>query len=218
MSVEDPRNTLTARGPQASLDALGRLIAEIDVPLEQVEIEMPLVEMTREEAKKLGLKFPNSVGLKGDVYAYAAVMLAPASVSTSAINQLVVTGRAKIINDPRLAVLSGLTGRIQSTERRSAMLDFDYKEAPKGLAPGVAFISSSTGLTCGVEIVADMVNLQAQVELNNTTSEIVTTIRDNQTLAIRLSSFDPNSPTVRIAFLTARIIRRALDNVAVPGR
>ena len=211
IGVINPRKILLARGPQTSLDQLGELISEIDAPLTQVEVEMPIVEMARDDLRTLGLQFPENNTEKTDRYTRAAVTLAPDSASTSALNRLIAKGSARVINAPRLTAFSGLTAQLKSTESRSNTLDYDYKGDPKDLTPGVVFVASSTGLTCGVEVAGKTIALNATIEMDNIIATVKGTIRDGQTLAVRLPSFDPNSPTVRVAFLKPRILESTVD-------
>ena len=207
VAVEKERNRLTARGPLAGLDALSEIIRQIDVPLQQAEVRMTLVEVARDDLKTLGLTFPAKAGLPAEQQTRTAIALAPEG--GRALDELIQNKAAKLLSTPQFVVLSGLTGKVRATEMNSTILDYKYQDAPANSAPGFFFVETSNALTCGLEVTGDMVALRIRIEWDDTVASVAGTLRDGQTLAIRLPNSDPNSKTVRLGFLTPHIIKRA---------
>ena len=136
----DPQNVLLVKGSAQGIEALRKLVAEIDVPINQTEVEVQLLEMAPAVLDSLGLQFRWPVNDDGDSDKTWVGLADASDLTNQLINQLLVadTDRAvanapatladeevddlpryfKIITAPRVTVLDGLMAQLTSTETR----------------------------------------------------------------------------------------------------
>lgn len=150
------------------------------------------------------------------------------------------TERARMVTAPRVTVLDGLAASIASTEVRgfnvSAMKDSE-PEAPQpeetetdDAAPtvtmpytpppekpddnwelGRSLIRDQVCFKAMPVLHGDVMALAFQIIFNNDVTTASTTLRDGQTLPVRLQSGNAETGWVRVALIKVRILRRAGD-------
>ena len=140
---------------------------------------------------------------------------------------------AALIATPRVSVIDGLVATTQSTESRALLLadktnektDAAPQTKPKNqeetppkpdvdtnaLPEGIAFISGQTGVTIAPVLHGDAMSLAFSILLDGNMTQATTTLRDGQTLAIRLPNANSATGWPRVALITPRIIHRADD-------
>ena len=264
----DPQNViLVAGGSDEDFRRLGELIAVLDQPLRQVEIEAQFVELRSQDARTFGIDFSTSRGnFDASTTGFASAPV-PGSFAlgfvrnnfSARLNTLIANNRAKIITAPRVTAINNLTASLISNETRPLILTQVSQNIGGQQAQGqnLLFIQSQTSLNVTPTINGDdtiTVLMQPQVTTfdgsgglaNRTTRALqtVANVRDGDTIAlgglknISNSRNDYKVPLLGdipligglfrsktlneseselIIFLTARIIRRADDNVNVPG-
>ena len=141
----DPQNALLVKGTQAGLEALRKLVQEIDVPLKQVEVEAQIWEIAPAKLKSLSLVFRdtandeektsqqgadktadplNNIGA-GDYFARTA-FAAPTSNIAPILQELtagLADGSARVITAPSVIAIDGLVASLTSVEARALALD-----------------------------------------------------------------------------------------------
>ena len=106
----DPRNILRARGTAAGLEALQKLVAQIDVPLNTVEVEAQLWEVAPADLKALSLKLiemPDPEIYEGSHAMLTQTGLAvfpDAAPTVRALENLQTKGRASLYRGPRVTI------------------------------------------------------------------------------------------------------------------
>ena len=227
----DPKNEILVRGTAAGIEQLRALVAQLDVPLSEVEVEVQFCQLARAD---LGALSPSFVTEKtGENPVIVAGMgenpVVPPNQTnqfqigfirnnfTAKINDLIAQNKLKVITAPRVTAISGLTAKIQSQERRAftyAALSEDISDETKasGILPeGIAFSTSETGIVCTPLVYKDLIQLDLKASLAPRALHLMTTVKDGQTLAVEFPAENANSETATVLFVTARIIRRAGD-------
>ena len=145
MGSLDPQNRLQVKGSKAGIDALQKLVTELDVPITQIEVDAQIWDMSPARLASLPLVFRDAAsdeeklpilgdvtvgngGAKvgdGDIFTRTA-FAAPNSDMTSIMQKLnegIADGSARIINNPRTTVMDGLAAGLYSTESRALIFD-----------------------------------------------------------------------------------------------
>ncbi len=120
--VADPRtNTLIVTGTAEQLQLVEELIPKLDRPVEQVNVQVRIQEVTRSTLNNLGLKWQAAGGNLVAALADAGLSLifdatrSLAALNISAtLNALEKQGLSKRVNDSNITVLNNQKGRIQS--------------------------------------------------------------------------------------------------------
>ena len=236
----DPQNVLRVRGTKAGIEALQKLVKEIDVPLKQVEIEVQIWEMSPNTLESLPLVFRDTAKTGNSFntdFLSRIALAAPTSdiaPTTQILTAAIKTKFAHLIMAPRLTVIDGLVGTTQSNESRALLLNEKknatsqaeskkQEETPptpkidkETFPEGIAFIIGQNGVTLAPVLHGDAMSLAFGITLDGSVTQAATTLRDGQTLAVRLPNANPTNGWMRVALIKARIIHRAGDNVIVP--
>lgn len=120
--VADERtNTLIVTGTAEQLDLVEQLIPELDRPVEQVNVQVRIQEVTRTTLNNLGLNWEAAGGNLVATLADAGLSLifdATRSLAAlnigATLNALEQQGLSRRVNDSNITVLNNQTGRIQS--------------------------------------------------------------------------------------------------------
>ncbi len=231
--VIDPQNSIFAVGSPKGLEALRTLLATVDVPLAQYEIEAQFLEIPRGTLSSMGLKFDKPV--QESPYSFGSVTMAPANFQQIKAAELVKEGHVKILTAPRIVVIDGLMGQVQSTTSTPFVADAELaKQYPQtstdapapttgakpqsppsasvlGITPGVAYITSSIGFRAtALQRKDDLVTLAVTPMLGTRSISVTTTVRDGESFAIQMSP--PREANQVIVIITPRRVRRVGDN------
>ena len=243
----DPQNVLWARGTKAAIEALQKRIKESDVPLNQVEFEVQIWEMSPTVLQSLPLIFRNTAtpadaknSQFGDNIQEVKAPFNPDFLSRIALatpisdiaptNQILTanqkTKSASLITAPRVAVVDGLVATVQTNESRALLLN-EQKNLPakpkqeqtaptpdvdkEALPQGIAFVNGQTGVTLAPVLRGDAMALTFGILLDGNMTQAATTLRDGQTLAVRLPHGNATTGWPRVALITPHIIRRDSD-------
>ena len=234
-----PQNVLWVKGNKKDIEALQKSVEEFDVPLNQVEIEAQIWEMspavltslplvfrdgtenaeTKKNAGKIGdekaanLNFPPRIGLAlplSNIAPTAEILLASAKNRS-----------ARLITTPRVNVVDGLVATIQTNEARSLNFgentDTGSQRKPKtgeaappidksALPEGFALVNGQTALTVRPILRGDFMSLIFSITLDNNITQAATTLRNGQTLAVRLPNVNAANGWPRVALIQAKII------------
>ena len=209
-----PQNVLRVRGTAAGIEELKKLLVELDVPINQVEVEAQFCQMSPQTLKALPLKFA-----KNEDTSYApSVALVPPTIRLSAeLNRLIADNKVRVITAPRVTVTDGLSAQIYSTETRPMMLSPDIKkwadttESEKQWLPGISSVQMQTGFNCTPIFHGDVIKLFMRPTLNDRSANVSANLRDGETLAIVMPTDESDMINRTVIFVTARIVRRAGD-------
>ncbi len=224
----DPKNVIAVRGTATGIEQLRALVAQLDVPLSQVEIQVQFCQLARAD---LGALSPSFVTDKTGENPVAVTSMSQNQVVPQSQNQigfvegslaaklnaLIAQDKLKVITAPRVTAISGLTAKLQSHERRAfayaALPENQSDEAKEsGILPeGITFTTTETGIVCTPLVYKDLIQLDLKASLENRQLNLTTTVKDEQTLAVEFPAENANSETATVLFITARIIRRAGD-------
>lgn len=121
----DPQNALLVAGTATDLSEIKKVIASLDKPLKQVEIEVQYLEISDADLKKLG---PKNFTKASEKDAISWAVLTPLTdlkrteesvpkgfVSGSAIAELLNTSKARLITAPRVTAIDNLSASLRST-------------------------------------------------------------------------------------------------------
>ena len=222
----DPQNVLRARGTAAGLEALVKLVSQIDVPLGRVEIEAQIVEVAPADLDGLQLPFrwteltseEKGEGIRAvlpDLSRPALAQVAPQLPGQ--LNALIAADRAKILFAPRVTAIDGLTARLYSTRAGPVLMPDAPASATETLdfATGLAFVESRIGMRATPVLHGAVAALDFEVEIEGQVARARANLRDGQTLALLLPR--PKSAAyARVVFVTARIVRRTGEDVPMP--
>ena len=236
LSARSESGRLIATGTAEGLAALKKRVTELDVPLRFVETEMQIIVIKPADLDALKISFsatdPEARAPGGDVKIgfLPSPPFPPASARTMAgfsrgnfvqkLNELLATNKAKLITAPRIQVADGLTAGIQSSEMRSLILqqvnpsltsapteNGKQSELLQQMAQ-IATIRSVTGLKAALTIRDGSIAMDAQIILNNQTTQVSATFNEGQTLAVQLPPANANSDKLTVALITPRIVDR----------
>ena len=219
----DPQNVLLIKGgSDEEFRRLQELIDVLDQPMRQVELEAQFVELSIEDAKTFGIDFSRNemFGVRGVQGKQTPLEVQVGWVRnnvTARLNALVALSKAKVIAAPRLTALNNLTATVGANVEIGTLSDgkraFTFEPVGAGLMMTPTINSDDT-----VTLLLNAV-IKNGVEIGD---GAIANVRDGDTIAIAGLSplFAPvgvvNSPNV-LVFITARIIRRAGDDIKVPG-
>ena len=223
----DAQNVVLITGTARAIGQVEDLIAVLDQPLRQVEIEAQFVELTAVDLRAFGIDFSTSRASIDT--ATPGVASAPVQGAfqvgfvrnnfTARLNALVADGKAKIITAPRVTAINNLTATITSTGKetvdgKSVDVTNSYRITPT--------INGDDTITVLFKITENENN-----EAGKSGRSTIVNVRDGDTIALlnmvdaqfrtgdQIAVMDANNlrPTdperVVVVFLTARIIRRA---------
>ena len=224
----NPQNVILVRGTATGIEQLRALVAQLDVPLQQVEIEVQFCQLARADLSLLGLSFvgDNPVAVETAATASKNQIVPPNQSNrvqigfirgnlTAKITDLLVQNKLKIINAPRVSAISGLTAELKSDETRAfagSALSANWNDETKEsgiLPPGAVLTTTETGITCTPLVYKDLVQLDLEASLQNRLLNLRTTIENGETLAVQFPAENANSKTLTVLFITARIMRSA---------
>ena len=209
----DPQNALLVRGTEEGLAELEELIAFLDQPLRQVEIEAQFIDVSTDALKDFGIDFSSFNG----PFTASGSGLAPAPSPATAgsftlgyvrnnfqatLTALVRNNRAKVVNAPRVTAINNLTAELTVDTSTPVVLTDSIGGigGQVGQSQQLFYITTSIGLTVTPTINNDdtiTVLMQPQVELQSppppgvsapsTSSQSVRTVanvRDGDTIAL----------------------------------
>lgn len=212
----EPSNVLKVRGTEAGIEALKKLVAELDVPINQAEVEAKFCFISPQILKTLPLKFVESEG--GGAPSIAS--MPPTLSLDTELNKLIAANKIRLITAPRVTAIDGLTAQLYSTESRSIMLSplakkwGDIPEAERPWQPGLTTVQLRTGFNCTPIFHGDLIKLLMSPTLDNVSANVTANMRDGQTIAISMPVDKSNLDRHLVIFVTTRVIRRAGDEVA----
>jgi general secretion pathway protein D len=121
IGVDRRLNAIILKGSPERIAALKAKIAQIDIPVESVELETMFVELTETGARNVGLDFNNASGQVG-VATFQTGGFAPSGSSVghglasaslqAAIYAQVQKGHGRIVSKPRISAQSGASAKI----------------------------------------------------------------------------------------------------------
>ncbi len=118
----DPQNALLAFGTEAGIEELKTIVAGLDKPLRRVEIQGQFVQITAQNARALGVRFPAPVEGKSAISRVGKDFEA-------VLARLVATQKAKVITAPRVTAINGLTADL--SYERSEPVQVDITTRPQ---------------------------------------------------------------------------------------
>nr|WP_256573884.1 MULTISPECIES: type IV pilus secretin PilQ family protein [unclassified Pseudomonas] len=164
LSVDPRTNTLVAHQPADRLAELRQLVAQLDVPVRQVEIEARIVEASVDYEKGLGVRWGRQLygeapQLGKDLFVDLGMERAGASLGVGLLRGGVLldlelsamekSGNGEIISQPKVVTADKETARIlKGTE-------VPYQETSKSGATSVAFREASLSLEVTPQITPD---------------------------------------------------------------
>ncbi|HDS1680980.1 TPA: pilus modification protein PilQ [Pseudomonas putida] len=164
LSVDARTNTLVAHQPAERLAELRKLVAQLDVPVRQVEIEARIVEANVDYEKGLGVRWGRQLygeapQLGKDVFVDLGMEQGGASIGVGLLRGGVLldlelsamekSGNGEIISQPKVVTADNETARIlKGTE-------VPYQETSKSGATSVAFREASLSLEVTPQITPD---------------------------------------------------------------
>ncbi len=222
----DPQNVLLVAyedGNDEAVRQLEDLIAVLDQPLRQVEIEAQFVELQSQDANAFGIDFSTSRGN----FDAATTGFASAPVQgafqigfvrnnfTARLNALIADNKAKIITAPRVTAINNLTANLTSQERRTLILTSVAQNIGGGQqqAQQLIFIDTQTGLTVTPTINGDdtiTVLMRPQVSTQDGTTGLGTITTRSLTTIANVKDGDT------IALGGLRVVRNTTQNFRVP--
>ena len=222
----DPQNVLLVAyedGNEEAVRQLEELIAVLDQPLRQVEIEAQFVELQSQDARTFGIDFSTSRGN----FDAATTGFASAPVQGAfqvgfvrnnfqvRLNALVADNKAKVITAPRVTAINNLTANLTSQERRTLILTSVAQNIGGGQqqAQRLLFIDTQTGLTVTPTINGDdtiTVLMRPQVSTQDGTSGLGTITTRTLTTIANV----PDGDTIALGGL--RVVRNTTQNYKVP--
>ena len=120
--VIDALNALLVRGSDEGIDRLREVIALLDKPIQQVEIEAQFIEVRSVNESGLALSLTNTSLLGNSVGFNVGGLLIPAASSgtisyansnfTARLRVLLTSGRGKVVNAPRITTFNNQMARI----------------------------------------------------------------------------------------------------------
>ncbi len=217
----DPQSVLLVQGTSAGIGELRKLVTEIDVPLQQVEVEAQFLQMSPQTLKALPLKFAKNE----DPFFAPSVALVPPTMSLSGeLNKLIASNKVRVMTAPRVTAIDGLTAQLTSSEMRSAMLSSDAKKFADLSSdelqwlPGVSMVQMETGFNCTPVFHGDSIKLFTQSTLNDRSANVSANIRDGETFAVLMPADKSNVTDRIVIFVTARVVRRLTYEDAVAAQ
>lgn len=135
----DPTNALLVSGTQASLAQLQTIVAGLDKPMPQVEIEFQLVQISAPDAAAFGIREGSEPGTP----AGGLIRFVPGAAQKSArfgkvsvnaaltLAQLVAQNKAKILTAPRLIALDRLTADLGAEDGQGVVVDIKTRATPE---------------------------------------------------------------------------------------
>ena len=221
VSIE-PQSIIFARGTAAGIEQLRALVAQLDVPLSKVEVEVQFFQLARADLGALSPAFTtNKTGANPVIVASANEnpVKSPDGFVNNGwrknVNELIAQNKLKIIGAPRVMAISGLTAKLQSQETHHfayAALPENYSDEAREnriLPVGSVLTTTETGITCTPMVYKDLIQLDLEAFLPSRVLHLTTPVKDGESLAVEFPTEDANSETATVLFITARIIRRA---------
>ena len=90
----------------------------------------------------------------------------------------------------------------------------DMPEADRQWLPGLSFVQMETGFSCTPIFHGDLIMLFTRSTLNDRNANVSANVRDGETFAVAMPADKSDAANRTVIFITARILRRAGDEVA----
>lgn len=226
-----PPMSLMVIGTPAATQQVQDLIAKLDRPLSQFEIETKLVSARRAQLGRLGVGDDVLDAVKEDRKRVFAIAQLPVNIQAQ-LTALVANGDAKILTAPRVTVLRDLTATLAANPAPTetpAVATGDLSTTEHG----ISFSSTASESEGAIILTLDVTGTEAprapgtgnvQSLSVDTNVHAVARLRDGGILALvnvpqalaggRLAQDDDH---VLVAFTTVRKIRRIGEDDVVPG-
>jgi type II secretory pathway component GspD/PulD (secretin) len=207
ITAVDPQNALLVFSTEAGYQRLQNIVAFLDQPLKQVEIEAQFVTVTSNNTSAFGIDFSTSNG----PFTVSTGGLVPGNASfnlgfvrnnfQATLSALIATNRAKIVTAPRVTAINNLTASLTS-EVSTPVVTTTVATPIGGQAQQgtqVGFITSGIGLTVTPTINNDdtitvvmQPRVQQQIQVPGSPSpgvatqavETVANVRDGDTIVL----------------------------------
>lgn len=223
----DPQNVLlVVGGSDEDIRRLQELIDVLDQPMRQVELEAQFVELSAEDAKTFGIDFSRD---KAAVLREKKEKETPMAIQigfvrnnfTARLNALIAAGKGKIIAAPRVTAFNNLSATMEVKVEIGTLSDgkrtFTFEPVGAKLTMTPTINGDDT-----ITLLLNAGGKDGGKDGAESGTNFIVNLRDGDTIALGGLSplFAPadaiESPNV-LVFFTARIIRRAGDDIKVPG-
>jgi type IV pilus assembly protein PilQ len=177
--VDARTNILCVQDNEEHLREIGKLIHRLDIPVQQVLIEVHLASVDSDFERELGIRFlqeqknatsqtNDSMPSLGMHYGLAVVKLANDSLLHMQLAALENEGHGELISSPSLFTANQQTASIESGE------EIPYQEVSRSGATGVAFKKAVLSLKVTPQVMPDsQVLLQLQVNQDKPSNRVI---------------------------------------------
>lgn len=223
----EPQNALLVRGTQESVVALRQMVAFLDRPLQQVEIEAQVVEVgAADAAMLLGATSANGVVAGANIVHNDAAIQGVNPNVQSVLAELLAARRTKIVYSARVTTFNNMTAAVETrTTYFSPNEDPNVPRRTDGksnarIETSMRFVCTPTINRDGTITIAVRPSITTETLVAGQTlpsppdvqqSSVITNIKDGGTLVLGglQPKFSPQGvETQRVIFVTARIVRR----------
>jgi type II secretory pathway component GspD/PulD (secretin) len=142
----DSQNLLLVWGTESGMRKLESVIALLDKPLRQVEVEVVVVEMKPEELKEFGVTFPEPNDSK---LAPAANMGFVRGNFEATLSKLLAQSRAKVFARPHVTAINNQSASMAITYSKSAVLALKDEKGLYSYVGDAPAIKNEFGLSLG---------------------------------------------------------------------
>lgn len=116
----DSQNTLLVFGTDAAVATLEKIVASLDQPLRQVEIEFEVLQISPQDAAQLGVSFSSDPKKR-----YSSLTLGVGALTRLA--QLKAANQTKVISAPRILAINGLTAALGTGNGAGVVVDISTR-------------------------------------------------------------------------------------------
>ena len=202
ISAIDAQSALFATGTKEGLDAMGKLLPTLDVPLVQYEVEAQFCRLSRTDLSILGLKFEALPGESEDNFGAAGVLPPDSLMRLHSLppKHLV------LLDAPRIMIIDGLSGELKQT----TTVGLGLSETPAPAPPRFAVAANSGGIKVGVTRLPNgLIEVAVEPHYGSRTVSVTALLADEQPFVIRMSP--ATDARQLIVVVNIRRVRRAGD-------
>ncbi len=213
----DPQNVLLIsykEGSEQSVRDLQALIAVLDQPLRQIELEAQVVEMSPEDAKTFGIDFGPQQNETNDAKPDGETKFTPQigvmKNFSARLNALVADNKAKILGTPRVAVANNFPGQLTLSVPRTLTLTavagsdppatLNYVTKPELVLNVVPILNGDETLSFEIDVTS---NATPEKGVTSSKSLLKSTLnlRDGDTWALKNLPFPVASKNYKVPLL-----------------
>lgn len=193
---EDSRsNKICIQDVRERIQALRRLITQLDIPVQQVSIEARLVSVDSDYERELGIHFSNepagATPMAAGQYSLAVVKLADRSILDVRLAALENAGHAELISSPSLFAANQQTASIEAGE------EVPYQEVSEGGGTATVFKKAVLGLKVTPQVLPNnKVLLQLQINQDRPSNKLVLGVPTISTRRIMTNVLVKNHQTI----------------------